>query len=277
MKKIWFISGASSGLGKELAKQVLAAGYLAAIGARKTEDVADITSAYPETAFALKLDVTKPDEIVAAVAAAKKKFGRIDVLVNNAGIGYFGSLEESDEAEVRRMFEINFFGLVRLTREVLPLLRSQHSGHILNISSILGLVSAPAVGFYSATKFAVDGYSESLSKEVGPLGIKVTIVAPSNIRTDWAGRSAKDAPSTIEDYKATAGATTTRLRGISGKQKGDPARMSAAIIKIVESQNPPLRLLLGNDSFNAANAKLVSAKADYDAWAETSVTADFPQ
>src|SRR5579859_7126889 len=224
MKKIWFISGASSGLGKELAKQILAAGYLAAIGARKTEDVADITAAYPETAFTLKLDVTKPDEIVAAVAAAKKKFGRIDVLVNNAGIGYFGSLEESDEAEVRRMFEINFFGLVRLTKEVLPLLRSQHSGHILNISSILGLVSAPAVGFYSATKFAVDGYSESLSKEVGPLGIKVTIIAPSSFRTDWAGRSAKEAPNTIKDYKTTAEANKNNIRGYSGKQAGDPAR-----------------------------------------------------
>jgi NAD(P)-dependent dehydrogenase (short-subunit alcohol dehydrogenase family) len=275
MKKIWFISGASSGLGKELAKQVLAAGYPAAIGARNTEDVADIVAAYRDTALAVKLDVTKPDQILAAVQATKVKFGRIDVLVNNAGIGYFGSLEESEEEEVRRMFEINFFGLVRLTKEVLPLLRSQHSGHILNISSILGLVSYPALGFYSATKFAVDGYSESLSKEVAPLGIKVTIVAPSNIRTDWAGRSAKDAPNTIEDYKATAGAVQNRIRGISGKQQGDPVRMSAAIIKVVESQNPPLRLLLGNDSFNEANAKLVSAKLDYDAWADTSIKADF--
>jgi len=277
MKKVWFISGASSGLGKELAKQVLAAGYLAAIGARKTGDVADLIAAYPETALALKLDVTKPDEIVTAVAAAKEKFGQIDVLVNNAGIGYFGSLEESDEQEVRQMFEINFFGLAKLTKEVLPVMRAQRSGHIVNISSILGLVSVPAVGYYSATKFAVDGYSESLSKEVAPLGIKVIIIAPSNIRTDWAGRSANETPNTIGDYQATAGAVKNHLRSISGKQDGDPARMSAAIIRVVESENPPLRLLLGNDAFNEANAKLVAAKADYDAWAETSINADFPK
>jgi NAD(P)-dependent dehydrogenase (short-subunit alcohol dehydrogenase family) len=277
MKNVWFISGASSGLGKELAKQVLAAGYQVAIGARSTDDVADLVADYPETALALQLDVTRANEIVSAVADAKNRFGRIDVLVNNAGIGYFGSLEESDEEEVRRMFEINFFGLAKLTKEVLPVMRGQRSGHIINIASILGLVSYPAVGYYSATKFAVDGYSESLSKEVAPLGIKVTIIAPSNIRTDWAGRSAKETPAIIEDYQATAGAVKNHLRSISGKQDGDPVRMAKAIVKVVESENPPLRLLLGNDSFNEANAKLIAAKAEYDVWAETSINADFPK
>ncbi|HLZ16040.1 MAG TPA: oxidoreductase [Cyclobacteriaceae bacterium] len=276
MSKVWFITGTSSGIGKELAKQVLAAGYQAALGARKTDDVADIIAAYPETAWAVKLDITSADEIVWSVKAVEEKFGRIDVLVNNAGIGYFGSIEESDEEEVRRMFEINFFGLAKLTKHVLPILRRQHSGHIVNISSILGLLSAPAVGFYSATKFAVDGYSEALSKELAPLGIKVIIIAPSNIRTDWAGRSAKDAPDTIADYQATAGANKNHLRGISGKQDGDPVRMAKAIIKVVESENPPLRLLLGNASYNGAQAKLVAAKVDYDTWAETSKGADFP-
>jgi short-subunit dehydrogenase len=277
MRTVWFITGTSSGIGKELARQVLAAGYRAAIGARKIEDIADLVAEFPETAYAVKLDVTNSDEIVASVKAVREKFSRIDVLVNNAGIGYFGSLEESDESEVRRMFEINFFGLAKLTKEVLPIMRGQRSGHIVNISSILGLISVPAVGFYSATKFAVDGYSESLSKEVAPLGIKVTIVAPSNIRTDWAGRSAQETPGTIEDYKSTAGAVKNHLRSISGKQDGDPVRMSKAILKVVESENPPLRLLLGNDSYNEANAKLVAAKADYDAWAETSIGADFPK
>ncbi|HTI90442.1 MAG TPA: oxidoreductase [Puia sp.] len=276
MSKVWFITGTSSGIGKEIARQVLAAGYRAALGARKTEDVAEIIAAHPETALAVKLDVTSADEIVSSVKAVEAKFGRIDVLVNNAGIGYFGSIEESDEEEVRRMFEINFFGLAKLTKEVLPILRRQHSGHIVNISSILGLLSAPAVGFYSATKFAVDGYSEALSKEVGPLGIKVIIIAPSNIRTDWAGRSAKDAPNTIADYQPTAGANKNHLRGISGKQDGDPVRMAKAIIKVVDSENPPLRLLLGNASYNGAQAKLIAAKVDYDTWAETSKGADFP-
>lgn len=277
MSKVWFITGTSSGIGKELAQQVLAAGYQAALGARNTEDVAEIIAAYPETALAVKLDVTKADEIVSSVKAIKEKFGRIDVLVNNAGIGYFGSIEESEEEEVRRMFEINFFGLAKLTNEVLPVLRAQRSGHILNVTSILGLVSYPAVGFYSATKFAVDGYTESLAKEVEPLGIKVTAIAPSSFRTDWAGRSAKEAANTIEDYKATAEANKNNIRGGSGKQAGDPVRAAQAIISVVESETPPLRLLLGEASYKGANGKLVSLKADYDAWAETSIGADFPK
>jgi len=277
MKKVWFITGTSSGIGKALAQEVLAAGYQAALGARNTEDVADIVAAYPETAIAVKLDVTKTDEIISSVKEIKDKFGRIDVLVNNAGIGYFGSLEESEEDEVRRMFEINFFGLARLTKEVLPILRAQRSGHILNVTSILSLVSYPAVGFYSATKFAVDGYTESLSKEVAPLGIKVTAIAPSSFRTDWAGRSANEAPHTIEDYKTTAEANKNNIRGYSGKQAGDPQRAAKAIIKVAETENPPLRLLLGEASFKGANAKLVSLKAEIDAWAETSIGADFPK
>ncbi len=277
MKKVWFITGTSSGIGKALALEVLASGYHAALGARNTADVADIISAYPETAIAVKLDVTKTDEIVSSVKEITDKFGRIDVLVNNAGIGYFGSLEESEEDEVRRMFEINFFGLARLTKEVLPILRAQRSGHILNVTSILSLVSYPAVGFYSATKFAVDGYTESLAKEVAPLGIKVTAIAPSSFRTDWAGRSANEAPNTIEDYKSTAEANKNNIRGYSGKQAGDPERAAKAIIKVAETENPPLRLLLGEASYKGANAKLTALKADYDAWAETSIGADFPK
>jgi len=277
MKKVWFITGTSSGIGKALALQVLAAGYRVALGARNIADVADITAAYPDTALAVKLDLTRTQDIVSSVKAIQEEFGRIDVLVNNAGIGYFGSLEESEEDEVRRMFEINFFGLARLTREVLPILRAQRGGHILNVTSILSMVSYPAVGFYSATKFAVDGYTESLAKEVAPLGIKVTAIAPSSFRTDWAGRSAKEAPHTIDDYKATAEANKNNIRGYSGKQAGDPVRAARAIIKVVESENPPLRLLLGEASFKNANAKLVSLKTEFDAWAETSVGADFPK
>ncbi|GAB3758022.1 oxidoreductase [Spirosoma pomorum] len=277
MKKVWFITGTSSGIGKALAKEVLAAGYQAALGVRNLADVADLISAYPQTAIAVKLDVTNTDQIISSVKTIHEKFGRIDVLVNNAGIGYFGSLEESDEAEVRRMFEINFFGLARLIKEALPILRAQRSGHILNVTSILGLVSYPAVGFYSATKFAVDGYTESLSKEVAPLGIQVTAIAPSSFRTDWAGRSANEAPATIDDYKNTAEANKKNIRDNSGKQAGDPVRAAQAIIKVVESENPPLRLLLGEASYKNASAKLVSLKADFEAWAQTSIDADFPK
>jgi len=277
MEKVWLITGCSTGFGRELAKQVIAKGYKAAIAARNTNDIKDIIAGHEDTAMAVKLDVTKPEEIKEAVKATKQKFGRIDVLVNNAGIGYFGAIEESEDAAIRNMFEINFFGLAKMIQEVLPVMRAQKSGHILNIASIGGLVGFPAVGFYNATKFAVDGLSESLAKEIAPLGIKVTIVAPSGFRTDWAGRSAENSPIVIEDYATTAGANKNSIRGYSGSQPGDPVRAAAAMIKAVESANPPLRLLLGQAALNGASAKLELLKKDFDDWAETTVGADFPK
>lgn len=225
----------------------------------------------------MKLDVTKTDEVSSAVKEIKDKFGKIDVLVNNAGIGYFGAIEESEEDEVRRMFEINFGGLAAMIRAVLPLMRAQHSGHILNVASIGGLVGFPAVGFYNATKFAVDGYSESLSKETAHLGIKVTVIVPSGFRTDWAGRSANNSKIVIDDYKESAGANRDTIRGYSGKQPGDPQRAAKAIIKAVESDNPPLRLLLGKAALKGARNKLELLKRDFDAWEETTTCADFPE
>jgi NAD(P)-dependent dehydrogenase (short-subunit alcohol dehydrogenase family) len=171
MKKVWLITGCSTGFGRELATEVLAQGYNAVVGSRNPDDVKDIVADYPETALAVQLDVTVPADITAAVNSTIQKFGQIDVLVNNAGIGYFGAVEESEEDEVRRMFEINFFGLAKVTQEVLPFMRKQRSGHILNVASIGGLRSFPAVGFYNATKYAVDGLSEPLSKETPHLGI----------------------------------------------------------------------------------------------------------
>jgi NAD(P)-dependent dehydrogenase (short-subunit alcohol dehydrogenase family) len=276
-KKVWLITGCSTGFGRQLAKLVLKLGYKAGVAARNTDDVKDIIADYPDTAIALKLDVTKTDEVKAAVAAVKQKFGLIDVLVNNAGIGYFGAIEESEEDEVRRMFEINFWGLANMTKEVLPIMRAQHSGHILNISSIGGLRSFPGVGFYNATKYAVDGYSESLAKETASLGIKVTVIAPSGFRTDWAGRSANNSKIVIDDYKETAGANKEAIRGYSGKQPGDPERAAEAIVKAVEAEHPPLRLLLGKAALNGARLKLQELKADFDTWEETTTGADFPE
>jgi NAD(P)-dependent dehydrogenase (short-subunit alcohol dehydrogenase family) len=277
MSKVWFITGCSTGFGRELAKEVLASGYRAAVAARNIDDVKDITDAYPDTAIPVKLDVTKADDISAAVTQITAKFGQIDVLVNNAGIGYFGAIEESEEDEVRRMFEINFFGLANVTKAVLPLLRKQRSGHILNVASIGGLVGFPAVGFYNATKFAVDGYSESLSKELAPLGIKVTVIAPSGFRTDWAGRSANNSKIVIDDYKETAEVNKNSIRGYSGNQPGDPVRAAKAMIKAVESENPPLRLLLGEAALKGARNKIELLKKDFDTWAEVTVGADFPK
>jgi NAD(P)-dependent dehydrogenase (short-subunit alcohol dehydrogenase family) len=275
MKKVWFITGCSTGFGRAIATATLAAGYRVAVAARKTDDVQDIVDAYPESAVAIKLDVTDYQEIGSAIAQVKEKFGRIDVLVNNAGIGYFGAVEESEEAEIRRMFEVNFWGLSEMARQVLPIMREQHSGHIINISSIGGLKSWPSLGYYHATKYAVDGLSEALFKEVAPLGIKVTLIAPGNFRTDWAGRSAKDSPLHIADYAETAEATKQWVRGISGQQAGDPALAAQAIIGVAEAAQPPLRLLLGSDALAGAREKLTELATDYDAWEATTLSCDY--
>jgi NAD(P)-dependent dehydrogenase (short-subunit alcohol dehydrogenase family) len=277
MKKVWLITGCSTGFGRSLAQEVLAKGYQVVVASRKTEDVEDIVAAYPETAIAVKLDVTVPEQIVAAVGTAIQHFGQIDVLVNNAGIGYFGAIEESEDAEVRRMFEINVFGLARVTQEVLPFMRKRRTGHILNIASIGGLRSFPGVGFYNATKYAVDGLSEALSKEVGALGIKVTIIAPSGFRTDWAGRSANDSKIKIDDYAATAEKNKGDIRKVSGLQAGDPVRAAKAMIAVTEAENPPLRLLLGAAALKGARLKLDELKNDFDTWAEVTEGADFPK
>lgn len=277
MEKVWLITGCSTGFGRELAKAVLAKGYKAAVASRNTEDVKDIIDGNEDRAFAVKLDVTKTAEIKDAIQKTIDRFGRIDVLVNNAGIGYFGAVEESEDEAVRNMFEINFWGLTKMIKETLPVMRKQRSGHIVNIASIGGLVGYPAVGFYNATKFAVDGLSESLSKETAPLGIKVTIVAPSGFRTDWAGRSANNSPVIIEDYATTAEANKQNIRGYSGNQPGDPARAAQAIIKAVESDEPPLRLLLGAAALKGARNKIALLNKDFDAWEETTVWADAPK
>ena len=277
MQKVWFITGCSTGFGRYLAIEALVNGYNVVVAARNPNDVNDIVANFPSTSLIVKLDVTNADQIKESVAAAIEKFGQIDVLVNNAGIGYFGAIEESEEAEVRRMFEINFFGLAHMTQAVLPHMRKQRSGHILNVASIGGLRSFPGVGFYNATKYAVDGLSESLSKEVAPLGIKVTIIAPSGFRTDWAGRSANDSKIIIDDYATTAGKNKGDIRGYSGNQPGDPVRAAKAMIKVVEAENPPLRLLLGVAALKGGRIKLEELKNDFDTWAEVSEGADFPK
>jgi len=276
MAKVWLITGCSAGFGRELAKYTLQQGYKVAVAARNINDVQDIVEGH-ENAIAVTLDVTNPADIKTAIKTTLEKFGNIDVLVNNAGIGYFGAVEESEDAAVRKMFEINFFGLTKMIQETLPTMRKQRSGHIVNIASIGGLVGYPAVGFYNATKFAVDGLSESLFKEVSHLGIKVTIICPSGFRTDWAGRSAENSPIVIDDYAETAGANKSNIRGYSGNQPGDPALAAKAIVKAVESENPPLRLLLGQAALKSGRLKLDLLKKDFDTWEETTIGADSPK
>lgn len=274
--RVWLITGCSTGFGRELATAVLDRGQRAVVTARDPGSVRELASGYGDRAIVQQLDVTDPAEVGAAVQAADEAFGGVDVLVNNAGVGYFGAIEESDEGAVRRMFEINVFGLAAMTRAVLPGMRRRRRGHVVNVASIGGLRAFPAVGYYNATKFAVVGFSEALAQEVAPLGIRVTVVGPSGFRTDWAGRSAEEATVHIPDYDATAGANRRAIRGYSGRQPGDPVRAAAAIIAAVEAPAPPLHLLLGKAALSGARRKLDELRRDFDAWEATTAGADFP-
>lgn len=273
-KPVWFITGCSTGFGRQIAKHVLELGYRVVVTARNTEDVRDLAEL--GDALVLKLDVTDKTQAEASVKAAEEHFGNIDVLVNNAGIGYFAAVEESDETEVRKMFDINVFGLCRMIHVVLPGMRKHRKGFIVNLSSIGGLRSFPALGYYNSTKFAVEGISEALWQEVESLGIKVMLVEPSGFRTDWAGRSANETEHSIADYADTAGRNIAHLRSISGQQSGDPVRAAEAIVNAVESANPPHRLLLGNDAYEGAISKIDELRAEFTAWEAVTRGADFP-
>jgi len=273
-KPVWFITGCSTGFGRALATLALDRGYRVVVTARNTNDIEELMTR--GEALILKLDVTEPKSVKHAVEKALHKFTRIDVLVNNAGIGYFGAIEESENDEVRRMFDINLFGASSVIDAVLPGMRTNRSGSIVNISSIGGMCSAPSLGYYSASKFALEGLSEALRQEVEPLGIKVMVVEPSGFRTDWAGRSANDSKHIIDDYAQTAGANRNAIRKISGKQRGDPVRAAQAIVDAIESEHPPHHLLLGNDAIDAALARLATLKKEFTQWENVSRGADFP-
>lgn len=273
----WFITGCSTGFGRELAKAVLKRGWNAAVTARDPAAIADIVADHPERALSAALDVTDKSQIMAAVNAAQRRFGSIDVLVNNAGYGYRSALEESDEEEIHRLFDTNVFGLIEVTRAVLPLMRRQRSGHIVNISSVAGRVANPGSTLYAASKFAVNGLSKGLAQEVRPFGIKVTIVEPSAFRTDFAGRSIRDTSRPMEEYAATAGKQRAMSAARQGKQAGDPARAADAIIQAVEQKEPPLHLLLGANAVERVRAELEERAAELAAWEDVSRGADFPE
>lgn len=274
---VWFITGCSTGFGRELAKLVLKRGWNAVVTARNPDQVKDIAEGYENTALVLSLDVNDKAQVAAAVAQAQETFGKIDVLVNNAGYGYFSSIEEGEEEKIRAQFETNFFGLVNMVQAVLPKMRGQRSGHIINFSSIGGLRSFMSTGYYHATKFAVEGLSESLSQELAPLGIKVLLVEPGPFRTDWAGKSTSITPVQIADYEDTVGKRMAASQNGSGKQQGDPVRGCAAIIKAVESDDYHLHLLLGEPAYKMALEKTAMLNADFEAWKELTMSADFPE
>jgi len=273
---VWLITGCSTGFGRELAKLVLERGWRAVVTARDASKVKDIAEPHGERALVLPLDVTNRAQIAEVVAQAKQRFGRIDALVNNAGYGYLAAIEEGEDEEVRAMFETNVFGLVDITKAVLPVMREQRSGLIVNVSSIGGLASFAATGYYHATKYAVEGLSETLAAEVKPLGIDVLIVEPGPFRTNWAGASMKQSATVIDDYAATAGERRKQTEARSGNQAGDPVRAAQAIIDAALSDKPPLRLLLGKTALELARKKLDFMRGDFDAWEATTVGADYP-
>jgi NADP-dependent 3-hydroxy acid dehydrogenase YdfG len=275
--RIWFITGASTGFGRLLAEEVLKAGGKVIATARDRDKVADLEAKYSQTAKALALDVTDAGQVDSAVTQAFAQFGRVDVLVNNAGYGVAGAIEEVSDAEFMPMFETNVFGLLRVTRTFLPHLRKQRSGHILNLSSIGGLVAGPGIGFYNATKFAVEGISEALAAELAPLGIRVTIIEPGPFRTDFLGRSGVLAKTNIADYDGTAGNMRKYFAENDGKQKGDPVRAVQAMMQVVESSDPPLRLLLGASALQRLRAKLDNWREEISAWEQVTIGADFSE
>lgn len=264
-KKVWFITGASAGFGKSFAEYAIQQGYQVVITARRLDKLEAIKSAAPNQVAAIKMDVNNPQEIAEAVQTTIARFGRMDVLINNAGYGIVGAVEETPEEELRAQLETNFFGAVAVTRAFLPLLRQQGTGAIVNISSLGGQTSYAGFGAYSASKFALEGISEALVAELMPFGIKVLIVEPGNFRTDLAGASMRYMPE-ITAYKDTVGQTRNFARGMNGTQEGDPLKAAAAIDKALAAENTPLRLQLGEDAFNAIKQHSENLLKDLAEW-----------
>ncbi|MCQ8278043.1 oxidoreductase [Acetobacteraceae bacterium KSS8] len=274
---VWFISGCSTGFGRDLATLVLEKGGRVVVTARDAARVADLVEGREERALAVALDVTDQAAIDRAVAAATERFGQIDVLVNNAGYGYQASIEEGDDKEIREQFDANVFGLFALTRAVLPVMRKQRRGHVINITSMAGLVGFPGSGYYAASKHAVEGFSDALAVEAAPLGIKVTCIEPGPFRTDWAGRSLRQTPTRIADYADTAGARMKNTAAISGGQKGDPKRAVQAMVEIALTDDAPRHYVLGAVANDTVLSRLKQRISEIEAWGAKGRATDFPE
>lgn len=274
--RVWFITGCSKGLGAALAREVLARGERAVVTARRIDSIQPFEQKFPNQALALRLDVTQQDSVRETVAQAINRMGRIDVLVNNAGYGVVGAVEEVSDGEVRGIFETNVMGLLSVTRAVLPYMRQRRAGHILNISSMTGLFAPPGFGLYSATKFAVEGLSEAMAAELKPLGIRVTLVEPGPFRTSFRGGVVL-AATVLPDYETTVGPVRRTMSEPGGKQPGNPALAAKVMIDVVDAANPPLRLPLGQIAITQIRNKLASVERDVAAWEEVTVATSFTE
>ncbi len=274
--KVWLVTGCSSGLGRALATHLLERGHRLVATTRKPTQLDELVARYPERCRALTLDITERSQVRAAVAQAAGAFGRIDVVVNNAGYGLAGALEELSDEQIARNFEANFFGALEVIRAALPILRAQRHGHIVNISAAAAISNYAGFSIYGAAKWALEGVSESLAAELKPLGIKVMIVQPGPFRTEFAGRSLERAQKRIADYDRSSGKFLRFLEAMNGRQPGDPDKAADAIIDAVESNTSPLRLVLGKYANEKVRKKLASAEIEIAAWERLGLAADFP-
>jgi NAD(P)-dependent dehydrogenase (short-subunit alcohol dehydrogenase family) len=272
---VWFVTGTSQGFGQEIVRVALSRGDYVTATSRNPKKVAEMFESTSDRLLAISLDLRDDQQIKGAVAAAAKRFGRIDVIVNNAGHGLLGAIEEAQDVEIASVFETNVFGLLRVTRAALPFLREQRSGHVVNLSSIGGLVGLPGWGIYNATKFAVEGISEALAAELAPLGIGVTAVEPGPFRTDFLGGSLATAAGTIPDYDQTAGSTRIYRDSNNGVQAGDPRRAAEAIVNAVVTKTAPLHLLLGKVAYDRATKKLEALRDGFETWRDITLSTDY--
>ncbi|MFJ9175819.1 oxidoreductase [Streptomyces sp. NPDC102360] len=275
MNRVWLVTGASSGFGRAITEAAVAAGDVVVAAARRTAPLDDLVAAHPDQVEALALDVTAIDDVQAAVDGVAARHGRIDVLVNNAGRGMVGAVEEATDTELRDLMDLHFFGPAALTRAVLPHMRRRGSGTIVQLTSMGGRFAFAGVGAYCATKFALEGLSEALAAEVAPLGIRVLIVEPGAFRTGFAGSADLTPVSTLDAYQDTVGPVLSALPGGSGQEPGDPARAAAAILTAVDAEKPPLRLPLGNDAVDAITAQLDGTRAELSTWEKLARSTDF--
>lgn len=275
--KIWLITGVSGGLGRALAHEVALQGDIVFGTLRKASQVEEFNQLVHGKTFGLELDVNHHLRIDQMITHILDQFGKIDVLVNNAGYGLFGAIEEISMEEARQQMETNFFGALAMTQAVLPVMRRERAGHIVQISSMAGIRSSPGMGLYNASKFALEGFSEALALETAPLNIKVTLVEPGPFRTHWAGASSVRSKKIIDTYNDTSGQLIKYINGYTGTQPGDPAKAAKAIIKAVNSENPPLRLALGKTALEAIRKKISQLEKNYDEWEQVSMDTSFDE
>ncbi|BBY63410.1 oxidoreductase [Mycolicibacterium helvum] len=272
----WLVTGCSTGIGREIARAALESGNNVVVTARRIESVQDLADEFGDRALAIALDVTDKDLINDAVAAADATFGGVDVLVNNAGNGYLSAVEEGEDAKVRLLFDTNYFGVVDTIKAVLPSMRERGSGHIINISSMTGLVANPPNAYYSSTKFALEALTEALAQEVKPLGIKVTAIEPGAFRTDWAKRSMWESSTPIGDYDDNVGTRKALIKDFADHLPGDPRKVAEAVLMVAGLDEPPLRLLLGRDVLKAVRDKIAALSASIDQWEAVTKDVNFP-